>query len=69
MTGSAEFTTWVALAFAASLAGLCWIVSSSPVALVLAALIGAGLGVVAERAGRRWLGRRLEKRAPHEKAR
>lgn len=59
MSGSGEFTTWVALAFAAVAAGLCWLFSSSFFVLIPAALAGAGLGYWAERAGRRWLGRRF----------
>jgi hypothetical protein len=49
MTGSAEFSTWAALAGAAILAGLCAIYSSSLWALIPAALIGAFLGYKAER--------------------
>ncbi len=41
MMGSSEFTTWVALAGAAIVAGLAAIYSSSPWVLILAALIGA----------------------------
>ncbi len=59
MSGSGEFTTWVALAAAAVAAGLCWLFSSSPWILIPAALAGAALGYWAERAGRRWLGRRF----------
>jgi hypothetical protein len=59
MSGSGEFTTWVALAFAAAGAGLCWIFSSSLFVLIPAALAGAYLGYRAERAGRRYLGRRF----------
>jgi threonine/homoserine/homoserine lactone efflux protein len=59
MSGSGEFTTWVALAFAAVVAGICWLFSSSPLVLILAALAGAYLGYLAERAGRRWLSRRF----------
>ncbi|WP_113887664.1 hypothetical protein [Roseiarcus fermentans] len=59
MSGSGEFTTWVVLAFAAIVAGLCWIVSSSPLVLIPAAIAGGYLGYRAERAGRRYLARRL----------
>jgi hypothetical protein len=59
MSGSGEFTTWVVLAFAAIVAGLCWLFSSSPLILIPAALAGACLGYWAERAGRRWLSRRF----------
>jgi hypothetical protein len=59
MSGSVEFTTWVVLAFAAAVAGLCWIFSSSPLVLIPAALAGAYLGYLAERAGRRYFGRRF----------
>jgi hypothetical protein len=59
MTGSSEFTTWVALAGAAIGAGLCAIYSSSPWVLIPAALVGAYLGYKGEQAGRRWLERYL----------
>ena len=59
MTGSSEFTTWVALAGAAILAGLCAIYSSSPWVLIVAALLGAFLGYKGEQIGRRWLDRYL----------
>jgi hypothetical protein len=49
MTGSSEFSTWVALAGAAILAGLCAIYSSSPWVLIPAALLGAYLGYRGER--------------------
>jgi hypothetical protein len=55
MTGSSEFTTWVALAGAAIVAGLCAIYSSSPWVLIPAALIGAYLGYKGEQLGRRYL--------------
>ena len=64
MTGSSEFTTWVALAGAAILAGLCAIYSSSPWVLIAAALIGALLGWKGEQLGRRSLERYLEQRRP-----
>jgi hypothetical protein len=63
MSGSAEFTTWVALAFAAVITGLCWIFSSSPFVLIPAALVGAYLGYLVERAGRRLLGHYLSQRS------
>jgi len=49
MGGSAEFSTWAALAGAAILAGLCAIYSSSLWVLIPAALIGAYLGYKGER--------------------
>jgi hypothetical protein len=55
MSGSAEFTTWTVLAFAASAAGFAWIFSSSLLVLIPAALVGAYLGYLADRAGRRYL--------------
>lgn len=62
MTGSSEFTTWVALAGAAIVAGLCAIYSSSPWVLIPAALIGAYLGYKGERIGRRRLEQYLSQR-------
>ena len=62
MTGSSEFTTWVALAGAAILAGLCAIFWSSPWVLVPAALAGAWLGYKGDEIGRRWLERYLAQR-------
>jgi chromate transport protein ChrA len=62
MTGSSEFSTWVALAGAAILAGLCAIYSSSPWVLIAAALIGAVLGYKGEQIGRRYLERYLAQR-------
>ena len=59
MTGSSEFTTWVALAGAAIVAGLCAIYSSSLWVLIPAALIGAYLGYKGEQVGRRYLQRYL----------
>ena len=59
VAGSAEFSTWAALAGAAILAGLCAIWSSSPWLLVPAALIGAFFGYMAERLGRSYLERAL----------
>jgi hypothetical protein len=60
--GSSEFTTWVALAGAAILAGLCAIYSSSPWILIAAALVGAYLGYKGEQVGRRYLEQYLERR-------
>jgi hypothetical protein len=57
MTGSSEFTTWVALAGAAIVAGLCATYSSSPWVLIPAALIGAYLGYKGEQVGRRYFQR------------
>jgi hypothetical protein len=62
MTGSSEFTTWVALAGAAIAAGLCAIYSSSPWVLIAAALVGAYLGYQGERIGRRYLEQYLAQR-------
>jgi hypothetical protein len=59
MTGSSEFTTWVALAGAAIAAGLCAIYSSSLWILIPAGLVGAYLGYKSEQIGRRWLERYL----------
>jgi hypothetical protein len=55
MTGSSDFTTWVALAGAAILAGLWVIYSSSLWVLIPAALVGAYLGYKGEQVGRRYL--------------
>jgi hypothetical protein len=60
--GSSEFTTWVALAGAAIVAGLTAIYSSSPWVLIPAALIGAYLGYKGEQIGRRYLERYLAQR-------
>ena len=62
MTGSSEFTTWVALAGAAILAGLCAIYTSSPWVLIPAALVGAYLGYKGEQIGRRYIEQRLAQR-------
>lgn len=62
MTGSSEFTTWVALAGAAIGAGLCAIFSSSPWALIAAAIIGVYLGYKGEQIGRRRLEQYLSQR-------
>ncbi len=62
MTGSSEFTTWVALAGAAIFVGLCAIYSSSPWVLIPAALIGAYLGYKGEQVGRRYLEQYLAQR-------
>jgi hypothetical protein len=59
LNGSSEFTTWVALAGAAILAGLTAIYSSSPFFLIAAALIGAYLGYKFEQLGRAYVERRL----------
>jgi hypothetical protein len=59
LNGSSEFTTWVALAGAAILAGLAAIYSSSPFFLIAAALIGAYLGYKGEQLGRAYVERRL----------
>ncbi len=64
LNGSSEFTTWVALAGAAILAGLCAIYSSSPWVLIAAALIGAYLGYKGERLGRNYVERRLSRNRP-----
>jgi hypothetical protein len=57
--GSSEFTTWVALAGAAIVAGLCAIYSSSPWVLIPAALVGAYLGYKGEQIGRRYIERAM----------
>jgi hypothetical protein len=62
ISGSAEFSTWAALAGAAILAGLCAIYSSSLWALIPAALIGAWLGYMGERVGRSYVARFLSQR-------
>jgi hypothetical protein len=62
MTGSSEFTTWVALAGAAILVGLCVIYSSNLWVLGVAALIGAFLGYKGEQIGRRYLEQYLSQR-------
>ncbi|MGA8446456.1 MAG: hypothetical protein WB766_14895 [Roseiarcus sp.] len=59
MAGSAEFSTWAALAGAAIVAGLCAIYSSSLWVLIPAALIGAYLGYKAERIARTYIERAL----------
>jgi hypothetical protein len=62
MTGSSEFTTWVALAGAAIFGGICAIYFSSLWVLAAAALIGAVLGYQGEKIGRRYLERYLSQR-------
>ena len=62
MTGSSEFTTWVALAGAAILGGLCAIYSSSLWILIAAGLLGAVVGYKGEQIGRRTLARYLSQR-------
>jgi hypothetical protein len=64
LTGSSEFTTWVALAGAAIVAGLCAIYSSSPWVLIAAALIGAYLGYKGEQLCRAYVERRLSRNRP-----
>jgi hypothetical protein len=64
LTGSSEFTTWVALAGAAILAGLCAIYSSSPWVLIAAALIGAYLGYKGEQLCRAYVEGRLSRNRP-----
>jgi hypothetical protein len=64
MTGSSEFTTWVALAGAAIVGGLCAIYSSNLWVLIAAALIGAYLGYKGERLGRAYVERRLSRNRP-----
>lgn len=59
MSGSIEFTTWAALASAAAGVGVVWLFSSSPYVLAAVAVAGAYLGYLGERAGRRYLERRL----------
>jgi membrane protease YdiL (CAAX protease family) len=64
MTGSSEFTTWVALAGAAIVVGLCALYSSNLWVLIAAALIGAVLGYMGERYGRAYVERHLSRRRP-----
>jgi chromate transport protein ChrA len=64
MQASSEFTTWVALAGAAIVGGLCALYSSSPWVLIAAALIGAVLGYKGERLGRAYVERRLSRNRP-----
>ena len=60
--GFSEFTTWVALAGAAIVAGLTAIYSSSQWVLIPAAPIGAYLGYKGEQLGRRYLQQHLERK-------
>jgi hypothetical protein len=62
MTGSSEFSTWVALASAAIFAGICAIFSSSPWILIVAALAGAYFGFKGEQIGRSSLAQYLARR-------
>ena len=62
MTGSAEFTTWVVLAFAAAFAGICAIFSTTTFALVASAVVGGVAGYFAEHLGRDALNRYFEPR-------
>jgi hypothetical protein len=64
LTGSSEFATWVALAGAAIVAGLCAIYSSSPWVLIAAALIGAYLGYKGEQLCRAYVETRLSRNRP-----
>jgi hypothetical protein len=64
LTGSSEFTTWVALAGAAIVAGLCAIYSSSPWVLIAAALIGAYLGYKGEQLCRAYVETRQSRNRP-----
>ncbi len=57
MTGSSEFSTWMALAGAAIVSGLCAIYSSSPWVLIPGALLGAYGGYKAEQVGRYYVER------------
>jgi len=59
VNGSSEFTTWVALAGAAIVAGICAIYSSSLYVLIPAALIGAYLGYKGKQFGRAYLEKRI----------
>jgi chromate transport protein ChrA len=61
-SGSAEFTTWVALAFAAIAVAICATFSSSAFALIAAGLVGAFLGYQAERVSRRYIEQYLSKK-------
>jgi hypothetical protein len=62
MTGSSEFSTWVALASAAIFAGIFAIFSSSPWILIVAALAGAYFGFKGEQIGRSSLAQYLARR-------
>jgi membrane protease YdiL (CAAX protease family) len=64
MTGSSDFSTWVALAGAAIAAGLCAITSSSLWVLIPGALSGACLGYWAERVGRYYVDRAFARNRP-----
>jgi len=64
MTGSAEFSTWAALAGAAIVAGLSAVYSSSLWAIIPAALIGAWLGYKGERLCRLAIERALARNRP-----
>ncbi len=61
-SGSAEFSTWAALAFGAIAIALCAVFSSSLWVLIPVGLIGGVLGYWAERAARRYVERELAKR-------
>ena len=62
MTGSSEFSTWMALAGAAIVAGLCAIYSSSLWVLIPGALLGAYGGYKAEQVGRYYVERYLSQK-------
>jgi hypothetical protein len=64
MTGSAEFSTWAALAGAAIVTGLSAVYSSSLWAIIPAALIGAWLGYKGERLCRLAIERALARNRP-----
>jgi hypothetical protein len=64
MTGSAEVSTWAALAGAAIVAGLSAVYSSSLWAIIPAALIGAWLGYKGERLCRLAIERALARNRP-----
>jgi len=59
MKGSTEFSTWVALAFAAIAVAICASYSSALYLLIPAALVGAYLGYKLERISRRHIERYL----------
>ena len=59
MKGSTEFSTWVALAFAAISVAFCASYSSALLVLIPAGLIGAFLGYIAERIARYYIERYL----------
>ncbi len=62
MSGSVEFSTWVALAVAAIAVAIFMVFSSSLWVLIPAGLVGGGLGYWAERVARRRIEQALSAR-------